>query len=227
MIVYSVDLALQPIIVMTIRILWTWEVAADHCFRQVEEIFSDFVGLALFGISYLDAFEYLLSPALSTERDPEYPANSTRVEYLEDNAARVGVTVTGNYRTLFASQNSPFHPKRNDHLQMTLADSASTSLVTSVADRVASLCNGRVVRPPDNKETIQILENFILGVPAEHTSGLGAILNAGWSAFKSGDFMKQYSDAERMKTINELILKSIEVYEIERMTDYGSKKKHS
>lgn len=201
--------------------LWTWETSADFCFRQVEEMFSDFVGLCLFGTSYMDSFEYLLSPALSTERDPEYPADVTRAQYLEDHADRVGVKVTGNYKALFTQQSSPFHPKRNQHLQMMLADAASDTLVTSVADHVALLCESRGVQPPEIPETKIILDNFLIGVPAERTTGLGPILNAGWSAFKSAQFMAGCSDTDRMKTINELILKSIEVYEVERMTSYG------
>jgi hypothetical protein len=39
--------------------------------------------------------------------------------------------------------------------------------------------------------------------------------------------MRGQTGAERMKTINELVLKSVEVYEIERMTKHGAKKKHS
>jgi hypothetical protein len=206
--------------------LWTWEDAANNCFRQIEEIFSDFVGLRLFGISYLDSFEYLLSPALSTERDPQYPADVLRARYLEDNSERVGVKIEGNYKNRFTHQSSPFHPKRNAHFQMILADAASETLVNSVADHVADLCGKRSVLPPDTSETKKILENFLQSVPAERTTGLGPILNAGWSAFKDPQFMDEYSDLDRMKTINELILKSVEIYEIERMTGHGSKKKH-
>jgi hypothetical protein len=207
--------------------LWTWEEAADYSFRQIEEIFSDFVGLSLFGISYLDSFEYLLSPAPSTEREAEYPPVAVRVTYLEDNADRVGVKVTNTYKSLFATQTSPFNSRRNAHFQMTLADTAGEALVTLVADHVAMLCASRGVFPPDTMGTEKILNNFLMGVPAERTTGLGSILNAGWSTFKNTHFMERGSDADRLKPINELVLKSIEVYEIERMTSHGSKKKHS
>jgi hypothetical protein len=207
--------------------LWTWQLAADYCFRQVEEIFSDFVGLALFGISYLDSFEYLLSPALSPQRVPEYPADASRALHLENNAHRVGVTISSKYSTFFTQQDSPFDLLSNAHFQMILADAASTILVTSIADHVAHLCTNRGVSPPEPIETAHILENFLFGVPAEGTSGLGPILNAGWSAFKDRQFMARSYDAERLKTINELILKSVEVYEIERMTTNGPKKKRS
>lgn len=207
--------------------LWTWADAADYCFRQVEEIFSDFVGLLLFGLSYLDSFEYLLSPAFSTERDPEYPSAALRVQYLEDHASRVGVTITGSYRSSFSVQASPINPRRNRHLQMHLADAGSDALIASIADHVSHLCARRGVTAPNAAETTEILGNFLVGVPAERTSGLGAILNAGWSAFKRQDFMLDSPDHERMNIINELVLKSVEVYEIERMTTHGSKTKRA
>jgi hypothetical protein len=99
--------------------------------------------------------------------------------------------------------------------------------VVSVAERVGQICKSRGVPPPDVSETATILDHFIKGVPAQGTTGLGPILNAGWSAFKSNDFMREYSDEDRLRTINELILKSVEVYEIERMTRHGFKKKRT
>ena len=207
--------------------LWTWADAADYSFSQVEEIFSDFVGLALFGVSYLDSFEYLLSPALSTERDPEYPPVAVRVGYLKDNAHRLGVSIPNSYKAAFAAQTSPFDSRRNAYLQMSLADTVSRSLVTFVADHVADLCKSRGIYPPDLLEMDKIIDNFLLGVPAERTSGLGSILNAGWSTLKRPDFMQKYADPDRLKTINELLLKSVEVYEIERITGHGSEKKRT
>ncbi|ANT49202.1 hypothetical protein A6B35_04250 [Mesorhizobium amorphae CCNWGS0123] len=68
---------------------------------------------------------------------------------------------------------------------------------------------------------------FLLGVPAEQTAGFGAILNAGWSAFKNASFMPKNNDADRIAAINELVLKSIEVFEIERMTKRDPKAKRT
>jgi hypothetical protein len=40
----------------------------------MEELFCDLAGLALFGESYLHAFQYLLSPSIGFSRSEEYPS---------------------------------------------------------------------------------------------------------------------------------------------------------
>lgn len=45
--------------------------------KQSEELFCDFVALAIFGLPYLKAFTYLLAPQPSPLRDPGYPELST------------------------------------------------------------------------------------------------------------------------------------------------------
>lgn len=207
------------------RNVWTWAEAADNCRRQVEEIFSDFTGLSLFGSSYLDSFEYLLSPALSTERSADYPPVKARAAYLEKSGATLGVSVRPNFDASFASQANPFHGLSNSHFQMELADFASNNLVPSIATHVKSAFIARSIRPPSDKETSAIVLNFKDGVPAENTTGIGAIINAGWSVFRDQTFMPKNTDPERMKTINELVLKSVEVFEIERMTRRDTKTK--
>ncbi|RWM32443.1 hypothetical protein [Mesorhizobium sp.] len=203
----------------------TWSDAADYAFRQIEEIFSDFAGLFIFGGGYLDSFEYLLSPALSPERTPYYPPDLLRAEYLRDYAAKIGVAVEADFQSRFERQVSPFRSDSNAQLQMDLADVASSALIYTIADRVFNTCKHRGILPPSDIETGAVLEMFLMGVPAEQTAGFGAILNAGWSAFKSPIFMAGANDQSRMAAINELVLKSVEVFEIERMTERGPKKK--
>jgi hypothetical protein len=203
----------------------TWGDAAEYAFRQVEELFSDFTGLYIFGESYLDSFEYLLSPALSQERVPEYPSTTLRAEYLQTYASKLGVSAPLDFSNRFEQELSPFRPNSKNRLQMDLADEASSILLPDIVDSVLDTCKNRGVLPPSKMETDGILEKFLLGVPAEQTSGLGVILNAGWIAFKSEAFMELASDSVRMAAINELVLKSVEVFEIERMTTRGSKTK--
>ncbi|GLR40739.1 hypothetical protein [Mesorhizobium amorphae] len=205
----------------------TWSDAAEYAFSQVEEIFSDFTGLFIFGGSYLDSFEYLLSPALSPERTPDYPPVSLRAEHLRNYANKIGVAVESDFHSRFENQTNPFRSDSNDQLQMDLADEASSALVSSIADHVFNTCRGRGILPPSGDETNAILEMFLLGVPAEQTAGFGAILNAGWSAFKNASFMPKNNDADRIAAINELVLKSIEVFEIERMTKRDPKAKRT
>ena len=126
------------------------------------------------------------------------------------------------YQSRFAAQSSPFHRDSRSQLQMDLADAASEALGSKVADYVYSACKAREVTTPGDTATKAILANFMLGVPAQNTLGVGPILNAGWAAFKNTDFMKGYTDDSRKSAVNELVLKSIEVFEIERITSSGT-----
>ena len=49
---------------------------------QAEETFCDFVGMRLFGYSYINVFAYMVSPRLSMERVEQYPKLTTRVQNL-------------------------------------------------------------------------------------------------------------------------------------------------
>jgi hypothetical protein len=57
----------------------TWRLAAEWCLSQAEESFCDFIGVRIFGASYLHAFAYLLAPSFGT-RAIEYPGIETRVK---------------------------------------------------------------------------------------------------------------------------------------------------
>jgi len=149
-----------------------------------------------------------------------------RAKYLTSNAPTLGVAARWGFDSLFAPQINPFHPSSEGYFQLELADHASAALTTSIANRVATLFADRQIHPPDDQETAAIVAKFLEGVPGEHTAGLGPILNAGWSSSKNDKFMPKSSNVERLKTINELVLKSVEVFEIERMTTRGFKKKH-
>ncbi|MGE0459066.1 MAG: hypothetical protein AB7O56_12790, partial [Bauldia sp.] len=224
---YQRHFRIDPDLCYVLDNLWTWEEASDYCFRQVEELFSDFTGLLIFGSSYLDAFEYLLSPSLSPERHPDYPPVAVRAEYLRTYASVVGASAPSAFESLFFKEASPFNPRTKSSFQVTLADTATKQLVSEVATYVAALGNKRGIRPPDQGETLTIMKDFSTGVPAQNTTGVGAILNAGWAAFKDSRFMGSSPDSDRMNTINELVLKSVEVFEIERMTRRGAKTKRA
>lgn len=57
--------------------LQVWKPAAVFALRQAEELFCDFVGLRLFGESYLYAFAYLIGPCRGVDRPPKYPKVSS------------------------------------------------------------------------------------------------------------------------------------------------------
>lgn len=75
--------------------------------RQAEESFCDFVGLYIFGNSFLHAFAYLISPGLPFARDVEYPDMKTRVKNLLKAATYYRMAIPGEYELLFEESANP------------------------------------------------------------------------------------------------------------------------
>ena len=191
--------------------------AIDWSIRQIEEIYCDFAGLYLFGQSYLDCFEYMLDPPPMEQRDPEYPPIRIRAEYLQDRGAAYRVPVQG-FADRFAEEENPFEDGTADRFALDLADAVAAELVPDISNMVIEACKP-VIALASDEEVKAVAEWFQEGVPAEHAGSLDAILNGGWRAFKSHTFMPDESDEVRIATLNELILKTIEILEIEKMPD--------
>jgi hypothetical protein len=57
------------------------------------EFYCDFVGLYIFGESFLRAFEYLIAPTLSGQRSSSYPENRNRAKTIAVMAAKLGISI--------------------------------------------------------------------------------------------------------------------------------------
>lgn len=220
---YKVLFNLDAEAAVELQNLWTWEKATEFCKQQVEEIFCDLTGLFLFGRCYLDCFDYLLSPTLSPDRDPEYPAVKLRAAALLRNGAKLNITVDEKFVDRFSEQKSPYEDWEEEALHLRLADEVASLLADSLADHVFDLCSQQGLKPPDDAGASKVAKDFLAGIPAERTSGLGMILNAGWLVFQSPEFMKDDPDPKRIAALNELVLKSIEIFEVEGMMNDAPK----
>jgi hypothetical protein len=98
-----------------------WEQCMPWAMRQAEESFCDFVGLWLFGESYLNAFAYLLSPNSEGTRSLLYPNTKRRVSNLIDAANRFAYSIPGNYIDNFDDLAEP-NLIRSDAFLLTVAD---------------------------------------------------------------------------------------------------------
>jgi hypothetical protein len=194
-----------------------WERPVELARMQLEEIFCDFVGLFLFGESYLDSFEYLISPTLSPERDPEYPSVRQRAKFLSDNSNKFAVTAANDFALRFSEQQFPYDSSTLEAQELMIADNVASSLVAETAAKVQSLCQQSGLSLAEDSEPSRILKEFCAAVPAEKAGSLGAILNAGWLAYKDNNFLPKTDEPVRLKFLNELVLKTIEIYEIENM----------
>ena len=188
--------------------------AVDWSIRQLEEIYCDFAGLYMFGQSYLDCFEYMLDPPPMEQRDPEYPSIRARARYLQDHGAAYRVVVQG-FSDRFAEEENPFENGTADRLALELADAVAGELAPDISAMVVDACAPIAFASQDDVKSVS--ERFLEGVPAERAGSLDAILNSGWSTFKGDAFMLGQPGEVRIAALNELILKTIEILEIEKI----------
>lgn len=184
---------------------------------QLEEFFSDFIGLILFGESYLFAFEYLVAPQLSSSRDLQYPDTVFRTQTLQRIAEKDLGMVVKKYASSFLPQQPPqITPEKRI---MLLADEVVASHVDELFARARKLVNDANVTIPTNPKTTEVETAFRNGVPFDGEATVGDLINAAWRIFKSetnGTYTRQ--GREVVDYLTDLVLKSVEIHEIKAFT---------
>jgi len=199
-----------------------WVRSLGWALKQAEESFADFVGLRMFGISFLHAFAYLFSPKLSLFRSVNYPNMLTRVQNLIKAARAFEVEIPQDYQSLFKDSEEQTMTKA-DEFRLSIADKALGKVIDELLTKVNEILDSSGIKKPSKDEEQRIYERFRQVVPAENTESLPAILNAAWRAYEEQDFWKdipQVSDKKDV-TLKELVLKNIEVFEIEQILSEG------
>ncbi|MEW6364961.1 MAG: hypothetical protein AB1714_10015 [Acidobacteriota bacterium] len=197
--------------------LGQWRAASEWTLQQAEESFADFIGLHLFGFSFLYAFAYLLSPGL-TGRSESYPSSKARLSGLERAAQRFNVAVPREYADLFDCDLEDVGDlSETSQFLLSVADEARDILEPRLIERAADLVAASSVQLSSEEETNRILERFKLVAPAEHCRGLADIFNAGWLVAEDPGFWKELPvvHERRDEILKELVLKNIEVFEVE------------
>ncbi len=183
---------------------------------QAEETFCDFVGMRLFGYSYLNAFAYMVAPRLSMERVEQYHKLTTRVQNLLNGAERFDVEVPSGYTDLFEDDEDPdYHDSAKYNLM--LADSSLAGMVEELGIKVQELLPDGRIPVPSDAESQRILGRLKYVVPAESALSIADIINAAWRAFEDPDLWKGMPEVlkKRDHALKEIILKNIELFEIE------------
>lgn len=193
-----------------------WDTPWQWTLRQCEEIFSDLIGLLLFHEAYLHAFQYLLAPGHTKRYDYNYPDLNQRAMILASCAQRVPIQVSPDYVSSFEIGTGISDDERG-----ILADVTTARLV----DHLFSLADDFIKRVGLSLSLRADIDNayaaLVHVVPATNTNGIASIVNAAWRlSLEDGNFFtKIYPRAdpsEKDVVLNELVLKSFEVYEIER-----------
>ena len=186
---------------------------------QSEELFCDLIGLRVFGEGYLYAFEYLLAPGVSGERPTDYPRVQDRVKVLQDSAIAWEIPTPD----AFAES---FHPQEvGDHLLQSFADETALALVPDLMRSAKELTASLALPQHAANDVEKLVARFRALVPATGAEHLGWLINAGWRTYfsevvgpsASESLLSKLKDDDRARVLNELLLKSFEVFEIEEL----------
>jgi hypothetical protein len=212
------DVASQAVLNSDFFARQTWSPAAEWGQRQAEETFCDFSGLRLFGESYLHAFAYLLAPKQLWVRSVLYPNLMKRVDNLVRAAAEYDIPVPPRYRHEFEDLLPPNAFDRPQIFLLSLADAASSSVTDALMIQARTIVDSGVQHPSSEPEVEKLLKDFQAVAPATNAGCLANILNAGWRAFHDPKLWEDVHQIRlKAKTLKELILKSIEVFEYEQL----------
>jgi hypothetical protein len=198
-----------------------WEPVFAWAERQSEEYFCDFVGLRLFGESFLYAFAYLLSPVLEGRRALHCPNTLRRVRYQLQAAGQYGIDAPADYEAWFEDRDESSEDDQREKFLVNLADSAADELAPELIAHTDSLLhqpglpnwNDKGKRSEHAATVQRIYDDFALVAPAEKIGQIAHILNAAWKASLSG--LPQVAEHSSEEVLRELVLKSLDVLEFE------------
>lgn len=191
--------------------------------RQVQEVFCDLFGLALFGASFAYAFAYFLAPSLGSSRDPYYPTLGQRVGYIRSGAKHFDINLPEWHDKVFFDDDINTNSGAEvDQIAIELADLTTKTVFEAVLSEVEKLVGHRL-RVSRSESVAQIFDSFVHLIPAQHKPDLTDVICAGWEIYLRPDTWdkKQVPDTRRLAVLNDLILKTIEVSEFE--TRIGTK----
>lgn len=195
----------------------TWRQALQWTLRQAEESFCDFLGLRIFGESYLHAFGYLLSPGFGG-RPAWYPDIRARCNNLVTAATKYAFSAPKDFTAVFEDDILPTLSAA-DLYQLKIADVALKSLIPTLIDAANKVFKDSGVASGSTTERDRVLQRIRLIVPAENCKTVADILNGAWLALEDQDLWKEHPEinARRGLVLKELILKNLELFEIERI----------
>jgi hypothetical protein len=190
--------------------------------RQIEEVFCDFVGLRVFGRSFLHSFRYLLAPSLGQYRAVAYPKLQSRARYLTHLAKQYMLPEIPNYANSFSEQDPTLSP--NDTFILRIADQTTEELYSLLFDLVEKYRGQSEKFDAGMAFEASAKQCLINLVPAGSVGSVTAIINAAWDirlALDSWKIMKEEKKLERkrlekLRILRDLVLKSLEVYEYQK-----------
>jgi hypothetical protein len=204
----------------TVFALQTWRYALTWSMAQAKETFCDFIGLRIFGTSFLHAYAYLFAPNVSSPRSVKYPNQIKRVQNLTAAAKDYKFRIPDDYESMFKDRPSPALAP-GDKFQLRVADHVLSNKAATLIKRAKELISKTDIPKPCEAESDRICERFKLVVPAQKTKSLADILNGAWKAHNESGLWKHLPKINEKKedVLKDLVLKNIEIFTYERLLE--------
>lgn len=201
----------------------TWQPSAFWAMRQAEESFCDYFGLRVFGESYLHACVYLLAPYRKGSRSPVYPNKIDRARALAIAAERFGYVVPNGFLDAFSDLAEPSIESPETKYLLSIADTARAATCNRLVEAVEEVASTAHIVTRSQTSVTTCTEAFRKMVPSEGSGGLANVLNAGWTALLEEKFFRDPKlESDRPAHLSELVLKSIEILEVETRQEGAS-----
>jgi hypothetical protein len=204
-----------------LRRIWTQSYRLAS--RQLEEIFCDYIGIFLFGRSFLYSFRYLVAPSLGQYRPVSYPSLSNRARYMEHAANSFGLKEIEGFDIRSFSEKEPVLSP-NDQFILEMADSVTEVLFSKLLDLVEQFHGKAESFAKGLTDEARTRNALRMLVPPHPVSSISALINAAWQvrlSLSEWDILKNISDEEKrarekIRILRDLTLKALEVFEFSR-----------
>lgn len=175
---------------------------------QSQELFCDLFGAALFGKSYLYAFDFFLSPGFGT-REYDYPSFAERVRFLRE-TVEVQENEVLNIDTIVKVT-----PRIRIPALVTLADKITQRLHRGLAKEATKIASNIEYESAGCDTIEDVIKNLSIGIPPRRPRSPIDILNAAWSVFLAKqERTVGFEDRAKLTALmTNLCLKSLEIYE--------------
>lgn len=186
-------------------------ISREVALKWAAESFCDFVGLRLFGRSFVDALAYWVSQ-LPFERIRTEPDVRTRARHILLGAATKCYGILNEderawYTDFFETMRAPKEQEIAADDSMKRVKEAHESTIPGLTKRVSHFI------PQQKSREDVVYGYFQLGVPAPGVHGLADILNAGWRAYREELKNFQWAEEDKYRKLKDLIMKTIEASE--------------
>jgi hypothetical protein len=193
--------------------------ALEFAEYQAEEIFCDLFAYALFGVSYVHAFAFILAPSVGGRyRSGKYPTYAKRLQVISSVANKEGIPLPDHQQLNFSQDLRGFDDRHRFNVK--IADEAASIIAPALWDKVLQVVQKNSITRPVVDNAVRHLNDLRLGIPMSKPVCLGDIINAGWMRYeeivKSQKFVEVSDELDRL---NEVLLKTIEVSEYRRRTE--------